>query len=159
VGHATSQADGRAGGPLDRSRPKVRAVVDTNVVAYLLFGTEPFLSEVRQFWDAVREPTAPALWEAELANVVWMAIRSGIVPADEGSKRLDLAARLGVHSVPTRKLWHGAVSRAVQSGVAVYDTLFVELASRERLPLATFDAKVLAAFPDIAKRPGVLLPQ
>jgi predicted nucleic acid-binding protein len=135
----------------------VRAVVDTNVVAYLLLGTEPFAGEVREFWEALREPTAPSLWEAELANVVWMAIRSGIVPADEGPRRLDLAARLGIHSVPSRTLWHGAVARAVQSGVAVYDTLFVELAIRERLPLATFDAKVLAAFPEIAKRPGVLL--
>lgn len=48
--------------------------------------------------------------------------------------------------------------RAVRSGGAVYDTLFVELASRERLFLATFDAKVLAAFPEIAKRPGAFLP-
>jgi predicted nucleic acid-binding protein len=136
----------------------MRAVVDTNVLAYFLLGTEPFVDEARQFWNAVREPIAPALWEAELANVVWMAIRSGIVPAAEGPKRLDLAGRLGVHSVPSRKLWHGAVSRAIRSGVAVYDTLFVELASRERLSLATFDSKVLAAFPEIAKRPGALLP-
>ena len=135
----------------------MRAVVDTNVVAYLLFGTEPFVDEVRGFWDAVREPIAPALWEAELANVVWMAIRSGIVQADDGPKRLDLAARLGVHSVPSRKLWHGAVTRAVRSGVAVYDTLFVELADRQHLPLATFDAKMLTAFPEIAKRPGALI--
>ena len=115
------------------------------------------MDEVRGFWDAVREPIAPALWEAELANVVWMAIRSGIVQADDGPKRLDLAARLGVHSVPSRKLWHGAVTRAVRSGVAVYDTLFVELADRQRLPLATFDAKMLTAFPEIAKRPGALI--
>ena len=135
----------------------MRAVVDTNVIAYFLFGTEPFVDEVRRFWDAVREPIAPALWEAELANVVWMAIRGGVIEAHEGPKRLDLAAGLGVHSVPSRKLWHGALTRAVRSGTAAYDTLFVELADRERLPLATFDRKVLTAFPEIAKRPGVLV--
>jgi len=43
------------------------------------------------------------------------------------------------------------------SGVAVYDTLFVELAALERIPLATFDRKLLVAFPAIAKRPGDLL--
>ncbi len=134
----------------------MRAVVDTNVVAYFLLGTEPFVDEARRFWEAVREPIAPALWEAELANVVWMAIRSGIIEAHDGPKRLDLAARLGVHSVPSRKLWHGALTRAVQSGTAAYDTLSVELADRERLPLATFDKKVLTAFPEIAKRPGDL---
>jgi predicted nucleic acid-binding protein len=54
---------------------------------------------------------------------------------------------------------HGALERAVQSKVAVHDTLFIELAKRENLPLATFDTKVLAAFPDIAVRPKVLAPQ
>jgi len=131
--------------------------VDTNVIAYFLLGTQPFVEEARQFWHVVREPIAPALWEAELANVVWMAIRRGIVGAEEGAKRLDLAARLGVHSIQSRKLWQGALARAVESGVAMYDTLFVELAGRERLPLATFDTQMIEAFPDIAKRPGVLL--
>jgi len=47
--------------------------------------------------------------------------------------------------------------RAHQSGVAVYDTLFVELAARERLPLATFDAALLRVFPNIAARPAALV--
>ena len=135
----------------------MRAAVDTNVIAYYLLGTEPFAEEAGRFWRAVRKPVAPALWEAELANVVWMAIRGGVIEAGDGPRRLDLAAGLGVQSVPVRELWRGAVLRAVQSGVAVFDTLFVELASRERLPLATFDGKVLSAFPEIAKRPGELV--
>ncbi len=135
----------------------MRAVVDTNVVAYLLLGTRPFVDEVRQFWSEAAETLAPAIWEAELANVIWMAIRTRFIPADDGPQRLRLAARLGVHSVSSKALWQGALLRAVASGVAVYDTLFVELAIRRRLPLATFDSKVLAAFPEIAARPGSLL--
>jgi predicted nucleic acid-binding protein len=135
----------------------MRAVVDTNVVAYFLLGTRPFVDEARQFWETVGETVAPAVWEAELANVLWMAIRKGVVPAEEGPQRLDLAARLGVRSVPSRALWHGALARAVESGLAVYDTLFVELARRERLPLATFDRALLTAFPATAKRPRALL--
>ena len=46
--------------------------------------------------------------------------------------------------------------RALASGVAVYDTLFVELAEREGIRLATFDAKVLKSFPKLAKRPSQL---
>jgi len=53
----------------------------------------------------------------------------------------------------------GALQRALDTGVAVYDTLFVELADREQLPLATFDSKVLATYPDMAKRPKDLVPQ
>ena len=142
---------------MEQSRPGISAVVDTNVVAYFLFGTQPFASEARQFWSAVGESIAPAVWEAELANVVWMAIRTGVVPAEEGSKRLDLAARLGIRSVPSRTLWHGALSRSIESGLAVYDSLFVELARRLGLPLATFDKRVIAAFPHVAKRPSALL--
>ena len=54
----------------------MKAVVDTNVVAYYLLGTEPFVEEARQFWRTVEEPCAPSHWEAELANAVWMAVRS-----------------------------------------------------------------------------------
>jgi len=135
----------------------VTAVVDTNVVAYYLLGTEPFLDEVRQFWRTVEEAWAPVHWEAELANAVWMAVRTGILPADEGHQKLDLAARLGIQSVQNRSLWQPALSRAVDSGAAVYDTLFVELAVQRNLPLATFDKNILKTFPDIAKRPNSLL--
>ena len=63
---------------------------------------------------------------------------------------------LGIRSVPTRRLWRGALARALNSDVAAYDTLFVELAVRERRPLVTFDARLLAAFPDVATRPNAL---
>ena len=135
----------------------MNAVVDTNVVAYYLLGTEPFLKEVRDFWRAVEDAVAPVHWEAELANAVWMAVRTGVLPADEGHQKLDLAARLGIQSVSNRPLWQPALTRALSSDVAVYDTLFVELAVQRGLPLATFDRNVLKKFPDIAHRPKRLL--
>ena len=134
----------------------MKAVVDTNVVAYYLLGTEPFVEEVQQFWRAVEEPCAPTHWEAELANAVWMAVRMGVLPTDEGHHKLDLAARLGIESVTNRSLWQPALTRALTSGAAVYDTLFVELAAQRSLPLATFDRNVLKKFPEIAHRPGSL---
>lgn len=132
-------------------------VVDTNVVAYYLLGTEPFVDEARQFWQGVDQTTAPAHWKAELANVVWMAVRTGILPSTEGHRRLDFASRLRVRSVSIRTLWQAALATALTSGVAVYDTLFVELAKRRRVPLMTFDTKVLSSFPDVAQRPGSLV--
>ena len=137
----------------------MKAVVDTNVIAYFLLGTRPFVEEASRFWHVLDGALAPALWEAELANVIWMAVRADVIQAEDGRRRLSLAAKMGIQSVPSKTLWHGALERAVQSGVAVYDTLFVELAKRENLPLATFDTKVLAAFPDIAVRPKVLAHQ
>ena len=47
----------------------------------------------------------------------------------------------------------GALLRSIESDVAAVDTLFVELAARSGCPLATFDAAVLPAFPEVARRP------
>ena len=146
------------GGRLDRRRAPVKAVVDTNVVAYLMLGTDQFVDEARAFMTALDEAWAPALWEAELANALWMAVRHQVLPLDEAARRLTLADGLGIHSVANRTLWQGALVRAHEANVAVYDTLFVELAVREHVPLATFDGGLLRAFPGLAVRPGTLLP-
>lgn len=136
----------------------MNVVVDTNVVAYYLLATQPFADEARRFWRAVESTSAPAHWEAELANVVWMAVRSQVLAVEEGHRRLDFAARLGIEAVSTRSLWQAALASGVKSGLALYDTLFVELAMSRNLPLATFDKKVLRAFPRVAQRPASLIP-
>lgn len=138
-----------------RHRP-LKVIVDTNVVAYYLLGTEPFVDEIQAFWHRPLDLAAPALWEAEIANVLWMAARTGVIEKRAALRRLGMAAQLGIRSVPTRRLWRGALARAMNSRVAAYDTLFVELAVRERKPLVTFDAKLLAVFPDVAVRPNAL---
>ncbi len=134
----------------------MKAVVDTNVAAYFLLGTAHFADEAGRFLAEVRNGMAPVIWEAELTNVLWMAIRQGVIPVEDGPGRLQLAAQLGIESVSTRMLCQGALQRSLASGIAVYDTVFVELAVREKCPLATFDKALLKAFPNIAKRPGSL---
>jgi predicted nucleic acid-binding protein len=131
----------------------VKAVVDTNVIAYFLLGTEVFREECERFWRDVEDPIAPASWEAELANVLRMATRKQVLDLPEALHRLELAQALGIRSIPIRHLWHGALVRAHESGVAAYDTLFVELADRESIPLATFNEPVIKAFPRLAMRP------
>jgi hypothetical protein len=39
--------------------PEVRAVVDTNVIAYYVLGTPEVDAEVREFWRRVEDPMAP----------------------------------------------------------------------------------------------------
>lgn len=135
----------------------MKAVVDTNVLAYLIVGTKPFADETRRLIETVTDMFAPAIWEAELANVVWMAIRQRVLSEEDGHRTLILADSLGICSIPTRTLWQGALIRSINSGIAVYDMLFVEVADREKLPLATFDEALLEAFPEIAFRPRDLL--
>lgn len=144
---------------MDGRGPTVKAVIDTNVVAYLLLGTEQFVEEARGGLTAVTNPLAPAHWEAELTNVIWMAVRSGTLPAEEAPARLSLARRLGIESVAIGTLCQSALLRSTVSSVPVYDTLFVELAVRSRCPLVTFDKAVLKTFPDVAIRPRQIVDQ
>jgi predicted nucleic acid-binding protein len=134
----------------------VKAVVDTNVIAYFLLGSVPFREECEHFWRTVENPIAPASWEVELINVLWMATRKEVLDLPEALHRLELARALGIQSVASSSLWQGALVRAHTSGVAAYDTLFVELADREGIPLATFDEPVIKAFPRLAMRPRKL---
>ena len=135
----------------------LKVIVDTNVVAYYLLATEPFVDEVRAFWHRPMDLAAPSLWEAEVSNVLWMAARKGVIDKPTALRRLGLAARLGIRSVPIRRLWRGALTRALNSSIAAYDTLFIELAVRERKPLVTFDTKILTTFPLVAVRPHRLI--
>jgi predicted nucleic acid-binding protein len=134
----------------------MKVVVDTNVVAYFLLGTEPYATECTGFWKKAGAVWAPASWQAEIVNVLWMAVRNKIFTADESARRLRLAAGLGVHSVPVRHLWRGALMRSIEATISTYDSLFVELAHRRKLKLATFDRQLLRLFPAIAKRPSDL---
>ena len=67
------------------------------------------------------EARAPALWEAELANVLGMATRNKILTIQEATTRPALADSVGIHAVPNQTLRQGALVRAHQSGVAAYN--------------------------------------
>ena len=99
---------------------------------------------------------APASWQAEILSVIWMAARTRVISPAESVTRLRAAARLGIQAVPMRHLWRGALIRSIHSGISPYDILFVELAIRRQLQLATFDAQLLRTFPEIAKRPAAI---
>lgn len=140
-----------------RRQPTLNVVVDTNVAAYLLLGTEPYAATCERFFGALRDGIAPATWEVELGNVLWLAARSGLLPQSEALARLRLSRRLGIASVPPGDLCQGALVRSIHAGIAVYDSLFVEVAIRTGRRLVTFDGGLLRAFPDIAVRPDDLL--
>jgi predicted nucleic acid-binding protein len=81
------------------------------------------------------------------------------LPRDEGHQKLDMASRFGIQTVPIRSVWQPALTRALNSGVAVDDALFVEVAAHRDLKLATFDAELLKKFPEIAQRPRSFSPE
>jgi len=68
-----------------------------------------------------------------------------------------LTEGLGIISVDPAEVWEAAIRRSAQRNHPAYDTLFVELAARESVPLATFDNGILTKFPKIAMRPRDLV--
>jgi hypothetical protein len=75
---ARAPGQGPPGWPPEQAdMPAVKAVVDTNVIACLMLGTDRFVDEARGVIAALDEAWAPARWEAELANASWMAVRPG----------------------------------------------------------------------------------
>ena len=70
----------------DPCRRKIRCG-SLRVVAYLLLGTEGFAEESRARLEHATTSLAPAHCEAELTNVVWLAVRAGVLPAAEGPVR------------------------------------------------------------------------
>ncbi|WP_026379995.1 type II toxin-antitoxin system VapC family toxin [Afifella pfennigii] len=89
----------------------------------------------------------PPLWRYEIANGLQMAVRR---------RRIDIAFRdetlRDLESLPIvidqeceAHLWSTTIKLAERHDLTVYDAAYLELAQRRRLPLATFDAKLIAA--------------
>ncbi len=104
-------------------------------------------------WDFA----APSHWKAEFSNVVWNAVLLGRIAADEIDTAVTRANALPTESVDVSELLRGAVTRAVATGHATYDTLFVELAIRLGTSVASFDTRLQRKFPSLVKCPGAFL--
>jgi len=143
--------------PGDPGTTGLRAVADTNVLAYYLLRTEPFYEEARSFWQATEEVWAPDSWRIELLNVLWLAVRAGVLQLPQAELYITRAESLVTNTYPVMDLAEAAIRLAVSHQHPAYDTAFVALATRKNLPLATFDGKVLERFPEQASLPSAIL--
>ena len=84
---------------------------------------------------------APALWPIEVANVLLIATRRGRVDPDEWEQiyaNLE-ALPIEIDPVSTSRVWGTALQLANAHRLSVDDAMYLELALRMRLPLATLD--------------------
>lgn len=96
---------------------------------------------------------APGIWSVEIANGLLMAERRKRIAPTSVSAFLRFLDQLGVVREPFQGggLPVGVVDLAREHGLTAYDAVYLELAVRRRLPLATLDKKLAAA----ARRAGV----
>ena len=84
---------------------------------------------------------APALWPIEVANVLLVATRRGRIDADEWEQlyaNLE-ALPIEIDPVSTPRVWGKTLQLAHAHRLSVDDAMYLELALRMRLPLATLD--------------------
>lgn len=99
------------------------------------------------------DAVAPSIWPLEFANAMLSAERRKRVTEAEASQARDIVAGLGIKVVadhPARVL-HEVLALARQHELTVYDASYLDLAIRERLPLASLDQRLV----DAARRRGV----
>ena len=84
---------------------------------------------------------APALWPIEVANVLLVATRRGRVDPGEWEQiyaNLE-ALPIEIDPVSTSRVWGRTLQLANAHRLSVDDAMYLELALRMRLPLATLD--------------------
>jgi len=123
-------------------------VLDNPVPAYAL--------EVRQGILDGQRGLVPALWHLEIANGLAMAERRRDLTAADAEDALDQILLTAASSLDTHMnliLAREALANARAFQLTAYDAVYLELARRERVPLATLDKSLRAA----AAKAGVAL--
>ena len=112
-----------------------------------------FADEATQDTDRLRESLiagrafVPALWPIEVGNVLWVATSRGRITRDEWTRVRNSLKALPVEIEPVSagRVWEAVLMLADERGLSVYDAMYLELALRMQLPLATLDRRLAAA--------------
>lgn len=97
----------------------------------------------------------PAHWFAEISNSLLNGERRQRVSVADSARFFDRLATLDlvVDEIAPQVYWDRILPLARAHGLTIYDTLYLELAERRGIPLASLDAQLNAA----ARRVGVPL--
>jgi predicted nucleic acid-binding protein len=104
---------------------------------------------------AIQGSWAPLFWKIEIANILQVQVRKNRYGPDERDRILRDIAKLNVviDMESPNYLWTTTIDLAHRHRLSVYDAIYLELAIRLKLPLATLDNDLRHA----AEREGVPL--
>ena len=123
-------------------------VLDCSVTMTWIFPDEA-TAATRRLLDELLDTRAfvPALWPVETANVLLVATRRGRITKDEWPEvraHLD-ALPIEVDPIAASRTWGAVLDLASTHRISAYDAMYLELAVRMRIPLATLDQSLGAA--------------
>lgn len=112
-----------------------------------------FADEASEASDALRDSliedyaVVPSLWAIEVANVLLVATRRGRIRELEWSKLLEdiRVLPISVDNETSDQALTSSLHLANRYNLTAYDAVYLELAQRKALPIATLDSKLRAA--------------
>ena len=117
-------------------------VLDCSVTMAWVFPDEA-TEATNQFRDSLVESRAfvPSLWPVEVGNVLLVATRRNRIRVDDWREiRASLEALpIEIDPATTSRAWGASLELAQTHQLSVYDAMYLELAMRLQLPLATLD--------------------
>lgn len=123
-------------------------VLDASIALAWIYADET-TPAVLQAFEALREGGAwvPGLWRLEVANVLQMNVNRKRHPTTFRNAALAELALLPIHVDPDtdRHAWGETLRLAERHGLTVYDSAYLELALRRKIPLATLDRQLRTA--------------
>lgn len=132
-----------------------RVVVDASVVVGWLLGEDTAFELARPVLEVLKSARmlVPAIWQSEIANVLVVRERQKRIDEATFTRSIRLLEDLGpeVDILSATAIFDRVVPLARRHQLTSYDAAYLELALRERAPLATFDAALSRA----AEREGV----
>ena len=124
-------------------------VLDASVALSMIFEDESSI-----YADAVAAllkqdlAVVPAVWPLEIANGLVTAVRRGRIPAADAPLLIGIFDRLRIeidHGIAAEYLARTTLSLGIAHHVSAYDAMYLELAIRRGVPLATQDAQLARA--------------
>ena len=127
-----------------------RFVLDASVaLRWFLSNPVPaYARRVRRLMLKGARAVVPALWHLEMANGLAVAERRGIVTSSDADQALtDIERLLGqaIETDPALASVRQALTTARTFRLSAYDAVYLDVARREQLPLATLDDDLRAA--------------
>jgi predicted nucleic acid-binding protein len=131
-------------------------ILDCSLAMTWLFEDEA-TAETTKLLDRAETETAlvPAFWYLEIANVIAVAERRKRITLVKSSEFLSQLSKLDLEVEPesTERAFDRLLSLCRTHGLTSYDAVYLDLAARRRLPLATLDEPLRKA----AKKLGIKL--
>ena len=122
-------------------------VVDASVLVSWLLPDESDVRSDALFADPANQWLAPSHLPAEVGNVLLQSVRRGRLKAEEMPNLASVLICLDVQleNFGFGPNWSRATDLAVQHTLTLYDALYLEMAQRLNLPLASFDRALVRA--------------